>query len=102
MAGSSLQPKLIMYDSGGKPVNTQEERVKPEPKPEPIPVLEWTKLCVVQDTHAEVAARSMANSALQMVQAAYHPSIQELKIQVERHNGQVLVVAEETMKSRPS
>ena len=84
MAGQTLEPKLIIYDAAGNPLNMQDESVKEDPKPEPIPAKDWIKLQTVQDNMADIAARGIAYSTLQSLQAAYHQSILGMKVEVRR------------------
>ena len=91
-------PKVIQYDTEGKPVDSQEEREKPEPAAEQLLVADWAKLRAVQNTHADVCALGMVCSALQVVQGTYAAKIWALPIEVMRCKGVVLVVARSAIK----
>lgn len=96
--GEAPLPKVIQYDAGGKPVDAQDERSKPEPAAEQIPVEAWAKLRAVQDAHADVCAMGIVCSALQVTQGTYAAKIWALPIHVTRCKGVVSVVAKSAIK----
>jgi hypothetical protein len=91
--------RVIKFDATGRATSAQEEVHQSEPVAEIIPVADWSLTTDVRKAFSGACARSVAESALLVVQGAYYANKEQpLPVEVLRLKEKTSVVATESFK----